>query len=79
MLPADFAVGRRVRLRRDSQYAYQSSEDGTVLYEVPEFPGWAHVRFDDTVENNYRTGLQHLDAGVVDLMPIGVWPKHRLQ
>jgi proteasome-associated ATPase len=57
--------GTRVRLRRDSKFASQNTNPGTV--QGRHSHGWATVHFDDGKTNQYRIGLKDVEGGACDL------------
>ena len=57
--------GLRVKIRDDSQYAYQENGPGTVQNQTK--PGWVSVKFDTGKRDQYRIGLPNIDGGVRDL------------
>lgn len=63
--------GARVRLRKDSRFADQNTNDGTVVVTWEEDNtlerGWVEVRFSDYQVNTYRIGLPDVEDGAVDL------------
>jgi len=58
-------TGTRVRIRRDSKFAYQNTNPGTVLEDYST--GWVIVRFDNGTTNQYRIGLKDVEGGACDL------------
>lgn len=48
-----FKVGDKVRIKKDSEFADQSSAVGTITSE-PNPGGWMNVEFEDGVDDNYR-------------------------
>ena len=60
-----FVKGLKVKLRRDSSFAHQSTVPG-VIQKIDE-SGWAQVLWDNGSSNSYRTGKPGTDEGVCDL------------
>lgn len=58
-------VGTRVRLRKDSDFAHQNSNEGTIISSAKV--GWVKVKFDDGYQNGYRIGIPYVDGGTRDL------------
>lgn len=63
-----FKNGDRVRIRRTSQYASQSSAVGEIL--DAELGGWIRVSFEDGTSNHYKDSDLELDKITILETPV---------
>ena len=64
--PEAFKIGSRVRIRRDSEFAYQNKSVGIIKGTAANY-GWVTVKFESGSANDYRIGLADVDNGLCDL------------